>query len=210
MWVVQVTARATDCHSLTPIATHCHSLSLIAGRLVPLASLLPDQVVRLIGHLELGAYAPTIQTMGITGAELVDVTDGDLIELGITIRLHRTRLLKSIADLKARGVPSHMLSGDGGATDGAISAAPPPPPPSAELPAAPGLGALGGGLGGLPLPPGSGSADDMCVICLESRRSHVFLPCGHLCCCEGCIPKANGQCPLCRQSISETHRVFVG
>jgi len=56
---------------------------------------------------------------------------------------------------------------------------------------------------------GSRDHESLCVICIDARRSHVFLPCGHFCCCENCIPKANGVCPMCRQPVKETHRIFA-
>ena len=57
------------------------------------------------------------------------------------------------------------------------------------------------------LPPCSPSADPHA--CHVARRSHVFLPCGHFCVCEACVSKAGGACPMCREPIVQTHRVFA-
>lgn len=48
----------------------------------------------------------------------------------------------------------------------------------------------------------------MCKICMDAEVSVVFLPCGHLSCCEGC---ANGMnlCPMCRSPIQEKVRTFL-
>lgn len=52
-----------------------------------------------------------------------------------------------------------------------------------------------------------------CVICLDGEITHVFKPCGHLACCNQCYAdlKASGRsrCPVCRQDIIETFRVYV-
>ncbi|XP_037284338.2 E3 ubiquitin-protein ligase LRSAM1 [Rhipicephalus microplus] len=39
-----------------------------------------------------------------------------------------------------------------------------------------------------------------CVICFEVTRLLVFVPCGHVCCCEQCSAGVN-QCPLCRAGV---------
>jgi serine/threonine protein kinase len=46
-----------------------------------------------------------------------------------------------------------------------------------------------------------------CVICMEKEKSHILIPCGHLCVCEedGRDVKV---CPLCRAGVLSTHRVF--
>jgi len=51
-----------------------------------------------------------------------------------------------------------------------------------------------------------------CIVCLNSVRSHVFTPCNHLCACEGCsldIMKKKAGCPICRESIQGTVKVFM-
>merc|ERR1719335_2070345 len=37
----------------------------------------------------------------------------------------------------------------------------------------------------------------LCVGCLDENKNVVFVPCHHLCCCEGC-GTALQKCPLCR------------
>ncbi|XP_055356924.1 uncharacterized protein LOC129602013 [Paramacrobiotus metropolitanus] len=43
-----------------------------------------------------------------------------------------------------------------------------------------------------------------CKICMEEDSAVVFIPCGHLCCCQGC---ANNQesCPVCRRKRSQIY-----
>lgn len=51
--------------------------------------------------------------------------------------------------------------------------------------------------------------DETCVICMESRRSHAFMPCGHLIICANCawdprlLSKAELRCPFCRAAFSK-------
>jgi len=52
----------------------------------------------------------------------------------------------------------------------------------------------------------------ICVVCLDSTRSHLFSPCNHLCVCEGCdseIIKNKSSCPICRQKIIGSVKVFM-
>ena len=51
-----------------------------------------------------------------------------------------------------------------------------------------------------------------CIICGDEARSHAFVPCGHLCACEGCASKVmrrDARCPVCRASSLETVHIFL-
>ncbi|KAF9689976.1 hypothetical protein SADUNF_Sadunf01G0148100 [Salix dunnii] len=52
----------------------------------------------------------------------------------------------------------------------------------------------------------------LCVICLTRRRRSAFIPCGHLACCHICAisveSEASPKCPLCRQAVRNSIRVF--
>uniref|UniRef100_A0A7S4K4B4 RING-type domain-containing protein n=1 Tax=Odontella aurita TaxID=265563 RepID=A0A7S4K4B4_9STRA len=55
--------------------------------------------------------------------------------------------------------------------------------------------------------------DDDCQICLDSPRTHLFLPCGHRCACSKCadaIITAGSKplCPICRTEITGTLQVY--
>lgn len=67
-------------------------------------------------------------------------------------------------------------------------------------------------------PRGSGMATrsremlDECCVCLDNRKSHALLPCGHLCACEACAENLtrHGQpCPVCRQRIERSVQIFT-
>ena len=57
------------------------------------------------------AYGAAWAALGIDGALLADpeLDEADLEELGVAVRLHRRRLLKDIARLRAQGVPEDVL-----------------------------------------------------------------------------------------------------
>ncbi|KAJ9190402.1 hypothetical protein P3X46_001610 [Hevea brasiliensis] len=52
----------------------------------------------------------------------------------------------------------------------------------------------------------------LCVICLMRRRRSAFIPCGHLVCCQLCAisveREVSPKCPLCRQAIRNSMRIF--
>lgn len=51
-----------------------------------------------------------------------------------------------------------------------------------------------------------------CAVCLSTRATHAFVPCGHRCVCEGCAKvlrfTSRRACPLCRQPSSCIIRVW--
>ena len=51
----------------------------------------------------------------------------------------------------------------------------------------------------------------LCAVCLRAERSTLLLPCRHRCLCEGCaasVRQTSGRCPLCRETIESSMRVF--
>uniref|UniRef100_A0A8C9VV32 Leucine rich repeat and sterile alpha motif containing 1 n=1 Tax=Scleropages formosus TaxID=113540 RepID=A0A8C9VV32_SCLFO len=46
-----------------------------------------------------------------------------------------------------------------------------------------------------------------CVVCMEKESQVIFLPCGHVCCCQVCSD-ALQTCPLCRSHISQRVRIY--
>jgi hypothetical protein len=52
---------------------------------------------------------------------------------------------------------------------------------------------------------------DECVVCMDKKRSYLFVPCGHLSLCEGCsktIMDGDKTCPTCRVVAVSCIRVF--
>ncbi|KAL3840775.1 hypothetical protein ACJIZ3_025366 [Penstemon smallii] len=60
--------------------------------------------------------------------------------------------------------------------------------------------------------PGEVPDGDLCVICLMRRRRSAFIPCGHLVCCQRCAlsveREVSPKCPVCRQSIRSSVRIY--
>ncbi|XP_078660195.1 baculoviral IAP repeat-containing protein 8-like [Branchiostoma floridae x Branchiostoma belcheri] len=51
-----------------------------------------------------------------------------------------------------------------------------------------------------------------CKICMTNDACMVFIPCGHLCCCNSCantMRKRGSTCPLCRARIRHVQRAFL-
>ena len=54
-----------------------------------------------------------------------------------------------------------------------------------------------------------------CVVCLDERKSHVCMPCGHVCMCGACAESVvksrgkDGTCPMCHKKVDDCIRVFL-
>jgi hypothetical protein len=63
-------------------------------------------------------------------------------------------------------------------------------------------------LGVPPAAPAPQAEEELCVMCLDARKDHIILPCGHQCVCKGCAEQLTRTktptCPLCRRAIRET------
>ena len=49
-----------------------------------------------------------------------------------------------------------------------------------------------------------------CCVCMVKTANAIAIPCGHLCCCLGCLNKVengNGNCPMCRSKITSIQQV---
>ena len=60
----------------------------------------------------------------------------------------------------------------------------------------------------------SGENDEslLCVICLAADKTHVFVPCGHICCCGRCsdiiMQRSSKICPVCRQACQMSIQTY--
>ncbi|XP_041049839.1 E3 ubiquitin-protein ligase LRSAM1 isoform X3 [Carcharodon carcharias] len=50
-------------------------------------------------------------------------------------------------------------------------------------------------------------AQSECVVCMERESQMIFLPCGHVCCCQTCGAELHA-CPLCRKDIEQKIRMY--
>ena len=52
---------------------------------------------------------------------------------------------------------------------------------------------------------------DECVICMDQRKTHTMVPCGHICVCQACADwiTAEGEaCPICRAPVTVPMAVY--
>ncbi|CAH2100029.1 unnamed protein product [Euphydryas editha] len=55
----------------------------------------------------------------------------------------------------------------------------------------------------------STNVEGECVICMDENSEVVFVPCGHMCCCQSCTQNELEVCPMCRTEIERTIRVIL-
>mmetsp|Transcript_20062 Transcript_20062/g.40243 ORF Transcript_20062/g.40243 Transcript_20062/m.40243 type:complete len:96 (+) Transcript_20062:1284-1571(+) len=51
-----------------------------------------------------------------------------------------------------------------------------------------------------------------CIVCWEAPRTHVFVPCGHMCACKSCssrVMENRKVCPTCNQPSTMAIEVFT-
>ena len=52
---------------------------------------------------------------------------------------------------------------------------------------------------------------DECVICMDQRKTHTMVPCGHICVCQACadwVTEEGETCPICRAPVTTTMAVY--
>jgi len=53
---------------------------------------------------------------------------------------------------------------------------------------------------------------NLCIVCEESTKQVILLPCKHMCLCKkciaGCLFKTLNECPMCRAKIEDSKEVF--
>ena len=62
---------------------------------------------------------------------------------------------------------------------------------------------------------GGEGVDLDCVVCLDAKKDHVCMPCGHVCMCAECAASVvksrgkDGNCPMCHKKVDDCIRVFL-
>ncbi|XP_050311720.1 E3 ubiquitin-protein ligase LRSAM1-like isoform X2 [Anthonomus grandis grandis] len=113
----------------------------------------------------------------LTQSEAHGVTEGDLIEAGLTSMYDRQRILDALQIYSKERISFISVS-----------------------PSAPPLECAGASAPPLEDPHIKAINSVECVICLDLECHVIFVPCGHLCCCTGCSVGVS-LCPLCRTDI---------
>lgn len=139
------------------------------------------------------ATAPVASTTAGTVVHVIVVSsdDGDG-DAGAGAAPLRQRRRRRRASGDGAGVPSQRrrLTGVGNAADADAST---------------GAGAITGAGAGA-------SVDNECAVCFDGPKSHIFVPCGHVCVCKECadsIIASTKQCPICRGDSSTAIQVFL-
>jgi len=52
------------------------------------------------------------------------------------------------------------------------------------------------------------SEHKICIVCSDIEKDTVFIPCGHLCCCNKCATPLK-KCPICRVDIQQKVKTFT-
>jgi hypothetical protein len=57
---------------------------------------------------------------------------------------------------------------------------------------------------------GADDDDRLCIVCFESSRDAVIVPCGHTGCCSNCLEgfPAPRLCPICRVQVQHVQKIY--
>ncbi|XP_062290382.1 E3 ubiquitin-protein ligase LRSAM1 isoform X1 [Scomber scombrus] len=167
------------------------------------------ELVNLLCKLSAQHYLPILAHSRVTTAALCHMSSSDLKKLGINEVGIQKALLKWAHDRHPEAVCTGKQQDEETETI-PTAPSPPSPPPSTsaiQMPSPP----LTPGTPITPSAPspleGPGSSE--CVVCMETGAQVIFLPCGHVCCCQVCSD-ALQNCPLCRSNISQRIRLYHG
>uniref|UniRef100_A0A669ENU7 Leucine rich repeat and sterile alpha motif containing 1 n=1 Tax=Oreochromis niloticus TaxID=8128 RepID=A0A669ENU7_ORENI len=144
------------------------------------------ELVNLLCKLSAQHYLPILAHHRVTTEALRHMSSSDLKKVRLQCKVLR----------------SHPLC--------AVSSPPPffPSTSNIQMPSPP----LTPGTPGTPVTPSAptpveGPGSSECVVCMETESQVIFLPCGHVCCCQVCND-ALQNCPLCRANISQRIRLY--
>ncbi|XP_071321699.1 E3 ubiquitin-protein ligase LRSAM1 [Trachinotus anak] len=169
------------------------------------------ELVSLLSKLSAQHYLPILAHHRVTAEALRHMSSADLRKLGINEVGIQRALLTWAQGHQPQGACEDVEQ----EKEAEVTPTAPPPssPPflpstsTAQMPSPP----LTPGTPVTPSAPspveGPGSSE--CVVCMETGSQVIFLPCGHVCCCQICSD-ALQNCPLCRATISQRIRLFHG
>ncbi|XP_032933518.1 E3 ubiquitin-protein ligase LRSAM1 isoform X3 [Catharus ustulatus] len=156
---------------------------------------LEQQLVTLLLELSADQYVPVFAHHRISLEMLGTMSASDLEKLGVTEAGLQRAILRRAQEMLAVATTIPELRR---AEDTEVPAAPEPSAPLEELPSP-----------AVPTAPALQWDEKKaeCVVCMEQEPQMIFLPCGHVCCCQGCCERLHS-CPLCRQDIAQRIRIF--
>ncbi|XP_064026944.1 E3 ubiquitin-protein ligase LRSAM1 isoform X2 [Pogoniulus pusillus] len=156
---------------------------------------LEQQLVALLLELSAEQYVPVFAHHRLSLQALSTMTASDLEKIGVAEAglqhaiLRRAQKILAVAST----IPELLRTEDAEAPAAPEPSAPLEEPPSPVVPTAP------------PLRWDEKKAE--CVVCMEQEPQMIFLPCGHVCCCQTCCERLQ-TCPLCRKDIAQRIRIF--
>nr|XP_047910452.1 E3 ubiquitin-protein ligase LRSAM1 isoform X3 [Anser cygnoides] len=155
---------------------------------------LEKQLVNLLIELSAEQYVPVFAHHRISLQVLSTMTASDLEKVGVTETGLQRAILRRAQDILAvaKTIPELLKT-----VDAEVPAAPEPSAPEEEAPSTVAPTA----------PPLRWDEKSECVVCMEQEAQTVFLPCGHVCCCQTCGKQLRA-CPLCRKDITQHVRIF--
>ncbi|XP_040387522.1 E3 ubiquitin-protein ligase LRSAM1 isoform X2 [Cygnus olor] len=155
---------------------------------------LEKQLVNLLIELSAEQYVPVFAHHRISLQVLSTMTASDLEKVGVTETGLQRAILRRAQDILAvaKTIPELLKT-----VDAEVPAAPEPSAPEEEAPSTVAPTA----------PPLRWDEKSECVVCMEQEAQTVFLPCGHVCCCQTCCKQLRA-CPLCRKDITQHVRIF--
>ncbi|NXY22514.1 LRSM1 ligase, partial [Atrichornis clamosus] len=156
---------------------------------------LEQQLVNLLLELSADQYVPVFAHHRISLEALGAMSASDLEKLGVTEAGLQRAILRRARDILAVATAIPELRRP---EDAEVPAAPEPSAPVEEPPSPAGPTAP---------PLHWDEKKSECVVCMEREPQMIFLPCGHVCCCQQCCERLH-TCPLCRQDIAQHIRIF--
>lgn len=153
---------------------------------------LEQQLVNLLLELSADQYVPVFAHHRISLEMLGTMSASDLEKLGVTEAGLQRAILRRAQEILAVATTIPELRRE---EEAEVPAVPEPSAPLEEPqgPTAPALPC--------------DERKSECVVCMEQEPQTIFLPCGHVCCCQGCCERLHS-CPLCRQDIAQSVRIF--
>ncbi|KAM9370853.1 E3 ubiquitin-protein ligase LRSAM1 [Phaethornis superciliosus] len=151
-------------------------------------------LVNLLLELSAEQYLPVFAHHRLSLQVLSTMTASDLEKIGVVEAGLQRAIPRRAQEILAvtKTIPELMKT-----VDTEIPAAPEPSAPFEELPS--------------PVvptaPPLQQEMKSECVVCMEQETQMIFLPCGHVCCCQTCCEQLL-TCPLCRKDITQRIRIF--
>ncbi|XP_072936142.1 E3 ubiquitin-protein ligase LRSAM1-like [Epargyreus clarus] len=139
---------------------------------------------------------PFLVSFLFSGVALINVTSKDLKESGVSLAADRDGILRAINLYVGTKTDNHNTQ----VTELNEKQSGPSAPPVEDEQACTGV---------LSPDDAGNTSEAECVICMDQKSEVVFVPCGHMCCCQNCAYKELECCPMCRGDIERTIKVLV-